>query len=1043
MGCGSSQGVSQAQYQTYEVSSVWEQVSRTVEAKRSGQDKLIVRRSGWKTIRIFVSSTFRDFHAERELFIKEVFPELRMWCEKRRLHLVDCDLRWGVPKDTTTEETLRTCLSEIDRCYQDNIMPFFLNLTSPDLMMKMLPIFSQSPEASGERCGWIPNQMEVPESIMQEYRWIMGLSVTEMEIMHAAYRKNNPNSIFMIRDSSFVGDIPEAQKKDFVDVNPVAPQKLSMLKQMLKERFGEHQVHFYECSYNGLDENGVVQFQGLERLRDMVFDFFQKRIAEQYPLDDRPMDPYQQAKEAHESFMKNRSACVLGRTSILEQVKDHVLCTSSTAPLALLGGPGTGKSSIMARVAEVAVSKALTREIPGAPDVGWHVFYHFVGAVPGSPNLEVTLKRLLREIGVVKDTQMPKDLEETCQVTYAALSNPNTRPVIIIIDALNQFDESKESTVLTWLPNKLAPQVRCIFSMIDDTPQHQSLTSRSNAPTEVFVTPLDMESREAIVRETLGKYNKKLDDEQMANLLSKESSQNPLWLSVACEELRVFGLFSKVTDKINKLADGLLNLLAQVFDRFEEENGGNLLVATLCLLECSNTGLLETELLTILGDEDHLMPKKFFHGSEKKDKREKKESDIGPLSAHKWSRVFRGLKPFLRPFGESGEGRLDFYHRSLSKAVRRKYFKTTLGADDDKQYNWWHTKLADYFQRTTAIERKCEEYPFHLSVINDEKRLADFLTEWPVFDNFYQQEFSADLLAYWRKAGGPKNMEDRYRKALESLESDPEFPREELAIRYEKVARVVMQAAQLETGYSILERAVSLETDELGAREERLMVLYDLIASWNNELLTLHDWITSKMFPQLRPSISFRRKALAISAKFLDRGESFKFKHAFSLMKLAFNLKTWYVLRGDNELTAREAMDLGFASLKEAKGIFQELNDKGHIAECLMNEALLVGETKQVDALELHKQAEELCLEAYGEMSVLASRLFTNTGILLEEMNMREEAYDYFLRARDVKVAVFGKEHPQTQRLDRVLKEDEYAAIARRRNTIIDDNQHY
>ena len=61
-----------------------------------------------------------------------------------------------------------------------------------------------------------------------------------------------------------------------------------------------------------------------------------------------------------------------------------------------------------------------------------------------------------------------------------------------------------------------------------------------------------------IVTEMLGKFNKKLDEAQMASLLSKESSQNPLWLSVACEELRVFGLFAKVTDKINSLADGLL-----------------------------------------------------------------------------------------------------------------------------------------------------------------------------------------------------------------------------------------------------------------------------------------------------------------------------------------------------------------------------------------------------------------------------------------------------------------------------------------------------
>ncbi len=44
-----------------------------------------------------------------------------------------------------------------------------------------------------ERCGWIPGGMEVPQNLAREYRWINGLSVTEMEIMHGAYRIDNPN----------------------------------------------------------------------------------------------------------------------------------------------------------------------------------------------------------------------------------------------------------------------------------------------------------------------------------------------------------------------------------------------------------------------------------------------------------------------------------------------------------------------------------------------------------------------------------------------------------------------------------------------------------------------------------------------------------------------------------------------------------------------------------------------------------------------------------------------------------------------------------
>ena len=52
------------------------------------------------------------------------------------------------------------------------------------------------------------------------------------------------------------------------------------------------------------------------------------------------------------------------------------------------------------------------------------------------------------------------------------------------------------------------------------------------------------------------------------------------------------------------------------------------------------------------------------------------------LPAYKWSPVFHSLRPFLRPCGEPGEGRLDFYHRAVSKSVRLKYLtKQTVRSD--------------------------------------------------------------------------------------------------------------------------------------------------------------------------------------------------------------------------------------------------------------------------------------------------------------------------------------------------------------------------
>lgn len=55
----------------------------------------------------------------------------------------------------------------------------------------------------------------------------------------------------------------------------------------------------------------------------------------------------------------------------------------------------------------------------------------------------------------------------------------------------------------------------------------------------------------------LSHFNKKLDAEQVFLLLDKASAKNPLWLRIACEELRVYGDFRSVNDFIVRIEDGL------------------------------------------------------------------------------------------------------------------------------------------------------------------------------------------------------------------------------------------------------------------------------------------------------------------------------------------------------------------------------------------------------------------------------------------------------------------------------------------------------
>ena len=69
-----------------------------------------------RQIRAFVSSTFRDMHAERDYLVKFIFPQLRKLCESRGVTWGEVDLRWGIRDEQKAEgKVLPICLAEIGR----------------------------------------------------------------------------------------------------------------------------------------------------------------------------------------------------------------------------------------------------------------------------------------------------------------------------------------------------------------------------------------------------------------------------------------------------------------------------------------------------------------------------------------------------------------------------------------------------------------------------------------------------------------------------------------------------------------------------------------------------------------------------------------------------------------------------------------------------------------------------------------------------------------------------------------------------------------
>src|SRR5438067_10474208 len=102
-----------------------------------------------RTFRLFVSSTFGDFAAERNVLQQRVFGNLRALGASRGFRLQVIDLRWGVSEQAGREhDTMAVCLGEMARAKASGLKPFVLTML-------------------GDRYGWRPLPASVPEPVFE------------------------------------------------------------------------------------------------------------------------------------------------------------------------------------------------------------------------------------------------------------------------------------------------------------------------------------------------------------------------------------------------------------------------------------------------------------------------------------------------------------------------------------------------------------------------------------------------------------------------------------------------------------------------------------------------------------------------------------------------------------------------------------------------------------------------------------------------------------------------------------------------------------
>jgi WD40 repeat protein len=536
-------------------------------------------------------------------------------------------------------------------------------------------------------------------------------------------------AFFYFRDKSFAQQVPDSKRADILPENEQAAERLERLKQAIRDaRLPAPPFENYPCRYRGLalnwrlvrlelgeadrrtiDEiardgivdsagyarleprlrdfvsrNGVVYLDGLEdfghRLEQQLWDAIKTEhnlpdVAPQEAL--TTSDPLAEEANYHERFMESRLRVYVGREELQRQLTEYA-DGDDRQPCVVTGPSGSGKSTALARfVSEYRARRSDALVLP-----------HFIGASPASTSLRQILRRLCLTLqsALRIEGEVPQDTNELVTTFRQFITKiPQSRRVLMVVDALNQLDETDNAQTLHWLPRDWPSHVKFIASCLDDSERNEQVVEafkgRSYQP--IVVPPLKDEERFEIAQAVPSLSAKALDAKQIGLLLANAATTNPLFLLVALEELRGFGSYEQLNARIAALprdGDTVTALFIQVIERLEEEFGDELTRTVLSLLASARRGLSERELQELLSQ----------------------SAIAGHLSA---SRVVENLFPVLRqlrPYLLRRADLLAFYHRNLDKAVRQKYLPTP------EQQRPVHVRLAEYFGGQEWWEEKLE-----------------------------------------------------------------------------------------------------------------------------------------------------------------------------------------------------------------------------------------------------------------------------------------------------------------------------------------------
>ena len=765
----------------------------------------------WRTVRVFISSTFRDMQAERDHLVRFVFPRLRETLLKRRIHLVDVDLRWGVTGD---QDAFDLCMDEIDRCrprficmlggrygwipapktIRQNAFERVVSSDTGELEPEQISLLRgmytlkategvyrlrEKPQQGPEVDAWNAKCEAVVQALQRARLPEAQFSITASEIHYGALDKLGEPIFryFYFRDPEVTDSIPETHASDYREPrDSFAEKTLHDLKEEIKSKRGKViqtgvsitpdaklvepgqvieaplPVFEYPCRW----EQETSRIVDLQAFGARVYEQILESIDAEFGLAiGEGLDEFGEESAAMEAFVETRvERYVVGsRKEVFDQLSQHAGAEGGNGYLVVVGEPGSGKSAMLGKFyRDYLESNPNDLVIP-----------HFVGASAASTNARQVLRRLSHELALsagITD-EIPDDFDKLRETFTSFLEQAaSKRHVVILIDAINQFDSAHNAHSMRWLPDTLPANARIIMTTLPGTVL-DALRARREPPVEVMLRALDESDASAIVDEYLSRYRKTFDAQQRGALLSKSGSRTPLYLLTALEELRTLGTYEEISQRINDLPEETRPLFRWILERLENDDGfrdrtgkrvGTDVVSRYCsYLAVGRSGMSQSELVELIAP----------------------AVDGGTADAEgNVAALQRLIRPYLMQRGEL----LDFFHGQLREAVEQKYLS------QEEQKVAANKAVASYFkQKTDPADNQTwtGDYPRGLS------ELPYHQTEGQMWEDVYKTltdlgflEAKCTHVAVSTSGAGPDarkiyggvyELQEDYRRAIEKM----------------------------------------------------------------------------------------------------------------------------------------------------------------------------------------------------------------------------------------------------------------------------------